>query len=208
MIIFGSRGITLNHSAGEFACPGCGGQPRDYARKTVRRFFTLYFIPLIPLDKVGEFVECRTCGHTFDVAVLDFDPEAQQEQLQSEFATNLRRTMILAAVLHGDASEPQVETIRDLCGKLGSGSEVPSRGELNREINLARKASSGVGNYVARFGDPLNEHGKEMVLKAVLAVVSAGVEIEEKEMRMLGEVAAALKMSPAHFRGILAEMSE
>jgi hypothetical protein len=80
--------------------------------------------------------------------------------------------------------------------------------ELDREIELARKASSGVGNYVARFGDQLNEHGKEMVLKAVLAVVSAGSEIEDEEMQMLGEVAAALKMSPAHFRGILAEMSD
>ena len=51
MIIFGTRGVTWNGESGEFVCPGCGGTTQQYTRKTIRRFFTLYFIPLIPLDR-------------------------------------------------------------------------------------------------------------------------------------------------------------
>ena len=53
MIIFGTRGVTFTPEKGEFFCPGCCAE-RSFARKSVRRFFTLYFIPLVPLDKLGE----------------------------------------------------------------------------------------------------------------------------------------------------------
>ena len=45
MIIFGTRGVTFGGHAGEFHCPGCGWTPQPYEHKTVRRFFTQYFIP-------------------------------------------------------------------------------------------------------------------------------------------------------------------
>jgi len=69
LIIFGSRAITSEQARGEFLCPRCGpGQ--SYVHKSVRRFFTLYFIPLIPLNRVGEYIECQTCAGTFKVEVL------------------------------------------------------------------------------------------------------------------------------------------
>ena len=49
LIIFGTRGVTYSVATGEFHCPSCAIK-RGYDHKRVRRFFTLYFIPLIPLD--------------------------------------------------------------------------------------------------------------------------------------------------------------
>lgn len=69
MIIFGTRGITSIQRQGTFHCPACGaGAP--FQEKGIRRFFTLFFIPLIPLDKVNEHVECGRCGCTFKPEVL------------------------------------------------------------------------------------------------------------------------------------------
>lgn len=63
-ILFGFRGITYGKGKGTFQCPYCEEQT-SYERKRVRRFFTLFFIPLIPLDLLLEYVECRRCYHNF-----------------------------------------------------------------------------------------------------------------------------------------------
>ncbi len=70
LIIFGRRGVTGTKGQGTFQCPACQTD-QPYAHKHVRRFFTLYFIPLIPLGTVGEYVECGRCKGTFKPAVLD-----------------------------------------------------------------------------------------------------------------------------------------
>ena len=55
MIIFGTTGITSTKAKGNFTCPQCANN-RLYKHRKVTRFFTLYFIPLIPLGSVGEYV--------------------------------------------------------------------------------------------------------------------------------------------------------
>src|SRR5262249_21327507 len=81
MSILGPRGVTFGGHAGEFNCPGCGWTSQPYEHKTVRRFFTLYFIPVIPLDKLAEYVRCMTCGGTYQTSVLSFDPKAETDRM-------------------------------------------------------------------------------------------------------------------------------
>ncbi len=69
-IIWGTRGVTTRKGFGRFVCPTCACN-REYTHKQVRRFFTLYFIPIIPLNIVGTYVECNTCGGTFKDSVLE-----------------------------------------------------------------------------------------------------------------------------------------
>jgi hypothetical protein len=69
LIIFGSRSVTGSMGTGSFDCPQCGTNA-PYEHKRVRRFFTLYFIPLIPLRTLGEYVECGQCRGTYKPEVL------------------------------------------------------------------------------------------------------------------------------------------
>lgn len=72
MIIFGTTGITSTQQRGSFHCPSCGaGAP--FERKGVRRFFTLFFVPLIPLHQVADFIECKRCGGTFKPEILTWN---------------------------------------------------------------------------------------------------------------------------------------
>ena len=96
MIIFGTRGVTMNSKSGTFHCPECNAQ-RSFQHKKVRRFFTLYFIPLIPLDLLGEFVECEGCKNTFKPGVLDYDPGPGREAFQGTIAEVLLRCALLVA---------------------------------------------------------------------------------------------------------------
>jgi hypothetical protein len=47
-IIWGSRAIKRKIGEGMFFCPRCGAD-REYAMQKVRRWFTLFFIPLFPI---------------------------------------------------------------------------------------------------------------------------------------------------------------
>lgn len=70
MIIFGTRNKLTTVGSGSFYCPHCQAQ-RNYEKKQGKRYFALYFVPLIPMGDLGMFVECMTCHMTFDEAVLN-----------------------------------------------------------------------------------------------------------------------------------------
>ena len=71
MIIFGTRPKTKTVGTGQFYCPRCQSQ-RAYERKQLQQYFALYFIPLIPVGKGSEFIECQTCGAAFELSVIDY----------------------------------------------------------------------------------------------------------------------------------------
>ena len=64
MIIFGTRVRQKTIGQGEFFCPHCQSMC-GYEHKSARQFFTLYFIPVIPIKQLGEFITCENCGGTF-----------------------------------------------------------------------------------------------------------------------------------------------
>jgi hypothetical protein len=65
-------GLRMRHSTvdrGTFGCPNERGD-RPYDRVRARRWFTVFFLPLIPLGRGGEWVRCRSCGATYGPDVL------------------------------------------------------------------------------------------------------------------------------------------
>lgn len=78
MIIWGWTTREKRLGDGDFFCPQCGKE-REYDHKALKRYFTLYFIPLIPLETVLEYVQCDRCGGQFEPEVLDLDPEELRE---------------------------------------------------------------------------------------------------------------------------------
>ncbi len=69
MIIFGTRVSASPRDVGDFACPRCQSM-QPYQEFVNRRWFTLYFIPVIPMGTAGEYVQCFGCGSQFDPQVL------------------------------------------------------------------------------------------------------------------------------------------
>ena len=69
LIICGIRVFFHTTGEGVFRCQLCG-TGRQYRSRSGRRFFTLFFIPLIPLNKVGGHVQCRACGTRYHAGVL------------------------------------------------------------------------------------------------------------------------------------------
>jgi hypothetical protein len=59
IIIFGSKVRYKTLSTGQFYCPQCKAR-RDYELRQARNWFSVYFIPVIPLNQIGELVTCCT----------------------------------------------------------------------------------------------------------------------------------------------------
>ena len=204
MIFFGTRGVHSNAGQGHFHCPSCRCQ-QPYKHKRVRRFFTLYFIPLIPLDSVGEYVECDTCSHTFEPEVLQYDPSAGQAEFEVQFHKAIKRVMVEMMMADGVMDEDETNTVRNVYGQI-AGSELSEEG-VRAEIALAKRENKGVDEVLTAFAGSLNDSGKEMVIRAAYLVAASDGEFQKEEQELISRIANALDMTPAHLRGTLSEMA-
>jgi tellurite resistance protein len=201
MIVFGNRGLTYKEGEGDFFCPICR-EHRDFKHQRVRRFFTLYFIPCIPLDLIGECLECQACEGTFDLAVRDYDPREEQRRFEAQFHKAIRATMVQMTIVDGVVEDSEIETIREIY--QGITSQPLDTADLREECASAtpRDIAEVVGNYAAT----LNEHGKEMVLKAALQVAASDGDFANEERALAMAIAKAMEMSNAHAQGVIAEV--
>jgi DNA-directed RNA polymerase subunit RPC12/RpoP len=75
MIIWGVRTYHRTVNTGTFHCPKCG-DIRQYKHRTGRRFFHLFYIPLIPLKASTEHVRCATCHTRYRPEIIAQAPAA------------------------------------------------------------------------------------------------------------------------------------
>jgi hypothetical protein len=79
--VFFIAGLTSRIKAlasGQFFCP-TEQSTRHYQHLQERRWFTLFFIPLIPLGGQREWVQCEGCGTTYGTGVIQQHPAPYQQ---------------------------------------------------------------------------------------------------------------------------------
>ncbi len=89
LILLGSAGRARTVGRGQFYCPRCQTM-RAYEHKRLTRYFTLYFIPIFPVERLGEFIECEVCHTAFDLAVLQPTGPARLHLLKQELEAQLK----------------------------------------------------------------------------------------------------------------------
>ena len=75
IVIAGLKVRNTIVDTGMFRCPNESAD-RRYQHMRARRWFTLFFVPIIPLDHRGERVECLGCASTYRTDVLARHPSA------------------------------------------------------------------------------------------------------------------------------------
>jgi hypothetical protein len=101
LIIWGLCVVYRTLGRGVFFCRRCGGD-REFRHRSGRRFMTVFFIPLIPLMKTGEHVQCLTCRTRYVTEVLKLPTTVE---MQVALASGMRA--VVAVILRaGDPSSP------------------------------------------------------------------------------------------------------
>jgi hypothetical protein len=196
MIIFGTRGLTLNKGKPEqFFCPGCDGR-RQYQRKKVQRFFTLYFIPVIPLDVLQESLQCLTCRQNYRTSVLQYDPTAQREAQETQLQENIRALLVHFARLSDRRDAAFLDGIAAIY-KDFAGRDLPVEAITE---DLARPALNIIP-ATERLAPMLNDRGREGM---VVSLIKVAAPMDATKTAALAEVARALGMTEAHYQGVLA----
>jgi tellurite resistance protein len=196
IIIYGTRGMTSTGGMGKFHCPGCGESA--YRHQKVRRWFTLFFIPLIPLDLAGEYIECGKCYGTYELEVLSYDPAAEQAKFEAAFHVAIRQTMVKMCLADGVVDPEEVVAIREIYSKI-AGIEL-SEDDVREEIAEAMTDTRTVQQYLQAGIGMFNLHAKELILKAAFFVAAADGQFQEEEQKLLHNIGAALQMTKTQYQ--------
>ena len=196
LLIWGWRTRASVLAQGTFLCPDCCAD-RGYEHKQMRRWFTLFFIPVIPLKRLGEFVECTTCGGTYKTAVLDMPTTATVER---EMLVALRDALVLV-LRAGDT--PAARAAAAMAHQSFAG-ETWSDEELDADV--ASRNIDDLDGRLATLATTLNEQGKERFLAACAEVAATGGVIDASCRAELRSIGAGLTMTPAHTRGVISEV--
>lgn len=196
MIIWGSKNVEKVTGQGMFHCPGCGGQ-QGYKHKAVKRYFTLYFIPLFPMSTVAEFVSCDRCSGNYKLSVLDYNPKLLEDRMAQAFQECVRKVLVGVAHAGGD---PRAAAGRIRDAWQAAFKEDLDFAQLERDL-VPDSASWTAANCVGKTGPNLNDKGRELVLTTALRSLEG--QPDPKQMEFLRAVGAAMQMSDAYVRGVL-----
>jgi hypothetical protein len=195
LLIFGFRMRGTTKSEGDFFCPKCGAD-RHYLLQRLRRWFTLFFIPIFPTGKeYGDQVKCTTCGSAFRPEVLN----APTSAMLSEYIRAAVRVAAVGMVAAGSGAM----AVRTAAVELVAQSGTESYDDDTLTNDLAHYDATQLPSYVAPLAAGLKEQGKETFVAQLTRVALAGGPLTPAETAVLETVGAGLQLTAAHLRGIV-----
>jgi len=203
--IAGTKGVTSVAGSGMFYCPECGTKTR-YQHKQVRRAATVFFVPVVNLDLLGEYIECQSCMNTFKMEVLNYDPEEAESQFEAVYNEAVKRVITMMMLADGTIEQDEVTTIRGIFTEI-AGHDLPIE-ELENEIEDCNNNPTSMKEYLKTIGPMLNDSGKETIIKAAYYISVSDGELADDEIKLLKQISKHLEISPAHLNGIIAQLQE
>lgn len=194
-IVWGWRSQTKRLSEGLFHCPREGGD-RNYWLMEAKRWFTLFWIPVIPLRVLGEYVQCVSCGSTYDPAIRSLPTTVEFEDTLSRA---MRRIVVSMIKADGHIADSERRTAVAIIGAFTTGAY--SLDNLDDDLGNLDSGDS----EVTRLSGLLNDRGKESVVRACVELAGADGALDRSELDRIAQLGRDFGMSPAHVRGILAD---
>jgi hypothetical protein len=195
LIIFGLRVFYRTIAEGTFHCRRCGGD-REYRHRSGRRWFTLFFLPVIPLNSVGEQVQCTTCRTRFVTEVLSQPTTAQ---MQAALPLGMRAA-VSAMLRSGDPASP-VSRQRAIEAVIGAGTPGYDEAMLDADLMMPFDSIRPALNQV---GAQLTIQAREWYLAEVIRIAMADGTLTEGERHAALAIGVDLGMTQAQVVGVVA----
>ena len=195
ILIWGFKVRYKSVDSGQFFCPK-ESVDRPYSLRQARRWFTFLFVPVIPLKRLGEFVECESCSSSYEQRVLTTPTTAQ---VMDNLANAMRHAVI--AIIKADG------TINHEL--RGAGLAIMQKyadapySEQHLDHDLVGLSSEALPKQLEQVAGSLNDFGKENLLTACVTLASSDGSITASELSEIERAGRALGMSSAHVRGVL-----
>ena len=194
LLVFGVRYLYSLVATGTFHCPVCGVD-RGYRLRRPRAWFHLFWIPLIPLRQGPPVVECDVCRSRFSADALEVPTSEQFGELLSRGVRTAAAYLITADEARPEALPRAVAVLQRSLG--------PAYSRELLEADLAAHRQGSDFAVLGRLAGHLDVLGKEQLLRGLADLELAITDGPEPDWARLGDVAAALGVTPTHLRGIV-----
>lgn len=198
MLIFGLRVCFQTAGHGMFHCHRCGGD-RGYRLRAGRRWFHIFYIPVIRLGRTGEHVQCLDCSGRFRAGVLAIPTAAQME-------TALPAGTLAAATWMLLAGDPGSRPARQRAVAAVRSAGLAGYDENALDEDLVRCAVSGgddIASHLNTLAAQLAVPAREWFLASVVRIGLADGQLTDEQRLAARHVAANLGLSAAHAYGVI-----
>jgi hypothetical protein len=197
--------LHFTKATGTFGCPHCE-QERTYRRRSRRNFLTLYFIPLIPLESRGQFVECTTCRTAFSLEALEITVEQVQEQKRWRADEMIRRVLVVIVAADNDVSDAELDAV---C-RFAAQTSLPAvtREQVLQEAESIRAANLDPLPYMRGAAIHMGHHDKERLVYHAFLAATAGGQLSASRQELLSQMPDAIGVPEERFREIIVRAAE
>lgn len=207
MIIFGTKGrITTAKSSDVLtgACPEC---TKDLDLRDLKKWFTLYFIPLFPYSHVDTFYYCKDCKSSYkqEARARLLSGDKGRKQLKEEslklFETTLIACLSYMAKIDGEISAAEEKMINKLISKFkDNASELE---EVYKKVKNGVYAKNDVFRYLREASAVLTADGILMLMASLARMILADGKIEKEEEKLMKDFMLVCGVSDDLYQTIL-----
>ncbi len=204
MILIGTMDWASTRLRGMFLCPNCGSNERFRLRAS-RPFLTLYFVPIIPIGGLQEYVQCTRCKNSFETLILANrmmpetgakDSEALQNQ--ATFEEDLLRMLALVMVEDGNVTENEIQIARRIFKSITE--QALTREELGNVCSTVRLHRLTSLSFLATARTRRSHDEKLLLVQAMFGVAAADGEISPGRLESLVKAQALLELEEREFQ--------
>jgi uncharacterized tellurite resistance protein B-like protein len=184
-------------------CPSCE-TTEQFRLKSSRPFLTLYFVPVMPIGGLNEYVQCTRCRNAFETMVLSnrmlptdsLSSPAKMEEIS--FEQDLLNVIALMMIEDGQITENEIQIARRLYGNIAQ--QNISRDELGRACSQVRLQRWNTLRYL-QLANARRKHDEKLLLvQAMFGVAGADGEITPGRLRTLAEMMETLELDEHEFQ--------
>ena len=205
MLVFIGLGFHFRITGrGTVHCQKCGGD-RGYRTCAGRRWLHLFFLPVVPLDRITEHVQCTSCDTRYRMEVLTL-PTVAEMRMVLPAATRAAAAAILRA---GDpdsvlARASTIEAVRQ--AGTASYDEADLTADLAAWKDLT--ASAELATQMASLARQMMMPAHEWFLAGIVRIALSDGQLSDEERGAARQVAAYLGMTPAQAHGVIVMTEE
>lgn len=188
MIHIGTMNWPKTVETGDFYCPICD-TIGPFRRRVSRPFLTVYFIPIIPIGGLQEYVQCLSCKEQMPPMIL-----GPIDNTPRTFQSDLLTAIALTITADGYVSDAEIDRALLLYQKFAF--SIISRADLAAACSgSSPHLQQGLGNFLYRSRTNWDFETKSTLVQAIFLLASTEGEISRTKLRLLGKLDRLLDLS-------------
>lgn len=196
LLVWGWRSLLKVLGVGEFHCPRCDAD-RSYRLVHPRRWFTVFWIPVIPLEWGEQYVSCDACKGAYRQEVLSTPTNEQFRYILSLGARALFTKIVAADFTHDEVMIDRAVTVLQRFVD-------PSYNQANLVADVQGFEGRDLHDYLAPVAANASPQGREGLLGAAVSYAYSQGTPSPEVAQVISEAGASLQLTPVHVGGIIA----